>query len=252
MKSIYGIISDIENSSNKAALCIVTDTRGSSPRKAGSKMIVYGDRKIQGTVGGGSVELQVIDDAMEAMKLGQPVKKTYNLEHDLAMHCGGTMEVYIEPVANSLKLYIFGAGHIGRVVAKFAAELGFNITLFDNRPEIFNEFSTAGYELVKKDYFEAIDQAVFDENTYVVVVTHKHAHDEDIIARVAKKLHKYAGMIGSKRKVALAKKKFIEENILNNEELEKIDMPIGIECKAETPQEIAVSIVAKLVEVKNS
>ncbi len=252
MQSIFSKIEELKSEQQSAALCIVIDTKGSTPRKHGAKMIVFTDGSIYGTIGGGSVEKEVSEKAVMLIKTGKPEKCTFSLEKDLGMHCGGYMEVYIEPVIPLKKLYIFGAGHIGRAVAKFAAELNFAITLFDAREGIFldNEFSA--YTSVNMDYFKAIDNAVFDENTFSVIVTPKHSFDEEILAKIGKKPHAYIGMIGSANKVELLKKRFIKEKILTKIELDKIDMPIGIKFAVETPQEIAVSIIAKLIDVRNT
>ena len=252
MGSIYQTISELEKSRKPAAICIEVDSKGSTPRKAGAKMIVFPDGKIIGTIGGGSIEQQVIEDAKEVVKKNTSLKKAYNLAVDLGMSCGGAVEVYIEPICKIDSLYIFGAGHIGRVVAKFATELDFNVTIFDNRDDIFESIDLKDVSLVKKDYFESIEYSEFDNNTYIVIVTPNHTWDEEVLAKVAKKTHAYVGMIGSKRKIVIVRKKFLENKTFTEEELNSIDMPIGIKLNAETPQEIAVSIVAKLIDVRNS
>jgi len=252
MKNIYSELNELIKSGKNAALCVVVETKGSTPRKAGSKMIVYDDKKILGTIGGGSIEFNVIDKAIEVIQNNAPQKFTFNLESDLDMTCGGYVEVYIEPVFPLPKLYIFGAGHVGKAVAEFASKTGFEITLFDEREGIFNSITLQNTKFVQGNYFEEIEKANFDNNTYVVVTTPKHAYDEEITAICAKKPHTYLGMIGSKRKVATAKKSFLELRGLKPEEIETIDMPIGIKFAAQTPEEIAISIVAKLIDVKNS
>lgn len=252
MTTIYSKIDELRNLGKNAALCIVVATSGSTPRKIGAKMIVLEDKTIYGTIGGGSIEKDVIDYVVEIIKEGMPVIKSYELEEDLKMKCGGSMKVYIEPLNVLKKLYIFGAGHIGKAIVKFAKELEFNITVFDSREGIFNSNEFEGCKCVCNDYFKAIDKTVFDENTFIVIVTPKHEYDEGILKRVAVKPHAYVGMIGSKRKVDIVMKKLIEEKILSQTEIEKIDMPIGIPFAAETPQEIAVSIIAKLIDVRNT
>jgi xanthine dehydrogenase accessory factor len=251
MEHIFVKAEEIINGQIPAAICIVVDTQGSTPRKQGAKMIVYADGTIYGSIGGGSVEKEVAEKAMMLIGTGKPAKFTFNLEKDLGMHCGGMMEVFIEPLNPAAKLFIFGAGHIGKALAMFARELEFSVTLFDPREEIFNEEMRGRYTCINKDYFQAIREVNFDDNTYVVIVTPKHVYDEDILAAVARKPNAYLGMIGSTRKVDLLKKRFIEEAVLTQEELEKIDMPVGIKFKAETPQEIAISILAKLIDVRN-
>ncbi|MEI6766355.1 MAG: XdhC/CoxI family protein [Bacteroidota bacterium] len=250
--NLYSEIDEIRNSGRSAVLCIITETTGSSPRKAGSKMIVFNDGTIKGTIGGGAIEFQAIQEALTLIGKTEPVKKIYQLEQDLGMHCGGTMEVFFEPFGPRNSLYIFGAGHIGRVLARFAHDLGFRITLFDNRPEIFNEFDTSAYSCIDGDYLENIKNTAFDSNTFVVIVTHKHIHDEDILEACAKKDHAYLGMIGSRRKVAEATKRFLENKLMTEQQISEVNMPIGISMKVETPEEIAISILAKLIDVRNS
>lgn len=215
-------------------------------------MIVHADGTVDGTIGGGSIEKEVAEMAVKMIPAGLPAKVSFNLDKDLGMHCGGTMEVYIEPLASMKKLFIFGAGHIGKVLAGFARELEFSVTMIDPREEMARDEAFAGFHFICRDYFEAIGEAEFDDDTYIVIVTPKHVFDEDILAAVARKPHAYLGMIGSIRKVELLKKRFLAEKILASEELEAIDMPIGIKFKVETPREIAISILAKMIDVRNT
>jgi len=249
---IYKQISEIIRQNQEAVLCIITDTTGSSPRKAGSKMIVFPDKKITGTIGGGSIEFQAISDALDVMKTGVPTKKTYQLEEDLAMHCGGTVELFFDPIKSHPDLYIFGAGHIGRVVARFARDFGFRVTLFDQRDKIFDEFDSAAYTCINENYFAAIEKATFNSGTFCVIVTPKHLYDENILIKLLRKPHAYLGMIGSPAKVAVARKNLIEKEGFTEQEINMVDMPIGIKFNAVTPEEIAISITAKLIDVKNS
>ncbi len=251
MKTIYQEIANIENSSRPAALCIVTDTQGSSPRKAGSKMIVFEDGSIIGTIGGGSIEKEVIDEALKVIKKKTPFFNKYVLKNDVGMLCGGGMDVYIEPISRQQKLIIFGAGHISRTLVAFAKELGFIITVIDERPGIMNDSCFENCTKFNLIFNEAIEKIEFDDNTYIVIVTHKHIHDAEVLKLVCKKKHAYLGMIGSKVKVAEIKKEFIKEKILTEDQFNKIDTPIGIKLAANTPQEIAVCILAKLIDVRN-
>lgn len=252
MQSIFSKAEDIKNEQESAALCIVVDTKGSTPRKQGAKMIVYADGTIFGTIGGGGIEKEVADKALEVITSGKSEKCVFNLGTDLGMHCGGHMEVYIEPIGATQKLYIFGAGHIGKALAGFAKALDFGVTLFDPREDIFKGKEFENCNCINKDYFEAIEEALFDGTAHCVIVTPKHSFDEEILARIARKPHAYIGMIGSTRKVDLLKKRFLAENLLTAEELDSIDMPIGIKLHAESPQEIAICILAKLIDVRNT
>ncbi len=252
MQSIFLKAEEIKNQQKRGAICIVTDTTGSTPRKHGSKMIVFEDGTIYGSIGGGSVEKDVAVKAVSLISAGKPAKFTFNLEDDLGMHCGGTMEVYIEPINPAQKLLVFGAGHIGKAVALFARELDFSVHIIDPRENIFTEDMLRDHHCINKDYFQAIEEFPFDENTYGIIVTPKHLYDEEILGKIARKPHAYVGMLGSSRKVEMAKKRFLEEKILTREEIDAVDMPIGLKFKVQTPQEIAVSILAKVIDVRNS
>jgi xanthine dehydrogenase accessory factor len=252
MKTIYQEIANLENSTKPAALCLVTSTQGSSPRKAGSKMIVFDDGTIIGTIGGGSIEKEVIDEAMKVIKQKTTCYKEYKLKNDVGMLCGGSMNVFIEPISKQQKLIIFGAGHISRTLSKFAIELGFSVTVIDERPGIMEDSSFENCVKLNMIFNDAIEKIEFDDNSYIVIVTHKHANDSNVLKLVCKKKFAYLGMIGSKVKVAEVKKEFIKDKILTEEQFNMIDTPIGIKLAANTPQEIAICILAKLIDVRNS
>ena len=252
MHDIFDEIKTLSEQGIAAVLCIVTATTGSTPRKSGSKMIVHEDGSITGTIGGGSIEYQVIKDAMGMMSGGNPVTKRFHLENDMAMHCGGTMEIYFEPFGNRPKLYIFGGGHIGKALAGYATGLGFVPCVFDQREDIFDSWDQMEVVTRTGDYIEIIESLEFDSNTYIAIVTPKHEFDEKVLFACLPHKYAYLGMIGSKRKVAEIKKKALETKVATAEELDKVDMPIGIPFAAETPAEIAISIIAKMIDVKNS
>ena len=252
MQSIFQKAEELKNQQKRGAICIVIDTSGSTPRKHGSKMIVFEDGTIYGSIGGGSVEKDVAEKAVGLMAEGVPAKFTFNLEDDLGMHCGGTMEVYIEPINPAQKLLLFGAGHIGKAVAQFARDLEFSISIIDPRENIFTPEMLHEYHCINEDYFKAIEAFPFDGNTYCVIVTPKHLYDEEILGKIARKPHAYLGMLGSHRKVEMARQRFLDEKVLTPEELDAVDMPIGLKFNVQTPQEIAVSIIAKLIDVRNS
>ncbi len=234
-----------------SALCIVTAIRGSVPGKAGAKMIVFSDGTIDGTVGGGAIEKQVIEDALEVIRRGGTVSREYNLGADLSMTCGGSVTVYIEPLRKSARLYIFGAGHIGAQLAQYASGLDFETCVIDWREELLHEPGAHEYSVMVRPYLEAVSEITFDRQSYIVIVTPNHEMDEDILAAVGKREAAYIGLIGSKRKIETLRRRFLKEEILTGEELDRVDMPIGIKFNAVTPSEIAISIVAKLIDVRN-
>lgn len=252
MKSFYQKLSEVERENRKAALCIVTSTSGSAPRKSTSKMIVYESGEIIGTVGGGGIEKRIIEEAIKVLKTGVSSTFNFNLLKDIGMKCGGSMEVYVEPIVTQCKLYIFGGGHIGKSLSKFASETGFQTTVIDERLDIFKEYNSENLHTENVNFEEYIKNLNFDNNSYFVIVTHNHTNDFAILKLLCKKTRAYLGMIGSKRKIEDIKKLLVAEKLQTKIEVESIDMPIGIPIAAETPEEIAISILAKLIDVRGN
>ena len=241
----------IRKNNHQAALCTLVRTAGSTPRMTGAKMIVYSDGRISGTIGGGNLEKKVIEEAILQIQLDKPASFEHHLLQEHNMCCGGTVEVYIEPIKRTKKLYIFGAGHVGKALSEVASSLDFDIVVLDGRKEQLEAVQGAMITRLFHDFEIGMPEIDFDENTFVVIMTHDHALDRKILAHCIGQSHAYLGMIGSMRKVAITKKLFIRENIATQEELESVDMPMGIDIKAEGPNEIAISILANLIKVKN-
>lgn len=252
MDNIFIKAGDIYKDSRGSAMCIVTSNSGSVPGKIGAKMVVFDDGTIEGTVGGGAVESRTIKEALEVIRTQKPVHKEYNLGDDFAMTCGGNVSIYIEPFVKPAKLYIFGGGHIGKALAQYAPDMGFQTVVIDWRSDVFEDSDKVKYKQLRKPYMEAIDDIIYDESTYIVIVTPNHEMDEDILAAVGDKTAAYIGLIGSRSKVAALNERFRRDNILTDEQLKRVDMPIGIKFKAISPNEIAISILAKIIDVKNS
>jgi len=235
-----------------AVLCLVVETGGSTPRKSGSKMLVYSDGRIDGTIGGGNIEKELIAEALNALKTGENSLKTFQLSKDLEMQCGGKMTVYIEPLVCPPQLVIFGAGHISGALAKMAAIAGFSITVADDRKGIFESWEQKNVSMVEKPFDEAIKSIDFNQNSYIVVCTYLHESDLKVVAGGLFLPHKYLGMIGSKRKIEKTATLLEKDFGFTKDQIQSIDMPIGIPIACETPEEIAVSILARLVDVRNS
>lgn len=251
MKNIYEKIIEAQKSNSETALCIVVNTRGSTPQKCGAKMLVHEDGSICGTIGGGNLEKKVTENALKVIKNKQPEFFRHDLLHQHNMCCGGTMEIYIEPIMKKNKLYIFGAGHTGQALAKFASDFDFEIFLIDDRKEYLNNNNIEGTNKMNLPFSQALNLLPFDNNTFIAILTYKHEIDRDILAFCLKKPHAYIGMIGSKRKIEITKKMFSDAKIATEDELKEIDMPIGINISAQSPEEISVSILAKMIAVKN-
>jgi xanthine dehydrogenase accessory factor len=240
-----------ESAGNGFALCTVVGVKGSAPRRTGAKMIVFADGRTMGTIGGGAVERSVIANARAVITGGTARLFRHDLLHQHNMCCGGTMEIFIDPMKKKSNLYIFGAGHTGAALAKYAVDFPFDVFLIDDRKEQLDACDIAGVHKMNLDYRDALPVLPFDDSTYVCIMTYSHPIDREILAYCLKKPHAYLGMIGSRRKTGLTRKMFMEAGIGTEEELQSVDMPMGVEIHAEGPEEIAVSILGKLIEVKN-
>ena len=251
MRSIYEIVAGLEQRGIEAALCIITETHGSTPLKEGAKMVVCRNKKMFGTIGGGNLEKQVIEDALAVMESGKPEIFEHQLVRDHQMCCGGSVFVFIEPVRKRNKLIVFGAGHVGKEVVRLSQSLNFQISLVDERSEMLNGLEWGDAKIFNMHHNEFLSNVVFDVNTFIVICTHLHHYDREILAQCIKQPSAYLGMIGSMRKVVVTRKTFIKQEWASEEELSKVDMPMGFNIGGNSPAEIAISIVAKLVAVMN-
>ena len=251
--NIYSEIEKVRKSGIDAALCTIIHTKGSTPRKVGAKMLVLADGTIKGTIGGGNLEKEVIKNALIQLKKNEPKLFKHDLLHQHNMCCGGTVEIFIEPLEKMKRLYIFGAGHTGQALAKYALGMDFEIFVIDDRKEYIDQLKEVPeVNKLHLNYKKVLPTLPFDEQTFVVILTYEHEIDRDILSYCIKKPHAYLGMIGSQRKIEMTKKMFLDAGIATKEQLEKVNMPIGANILAETPEEIAISILAELIEVKNS
>lgn len=251
MKKIWHTISEQQRKKQPVALCLVVGTKGSSPRKTGSKMLVFADGSIQGSIGGGHLEKKVIAQALKQLETGLSAAFQYDLLQQLNMCCGGTVTVYIEPVMPEPVLYIFGAGHTGKALSEMAVQFGFEVFVIDDRKQYLDEIQHPEVNKMPLAHAQVLPSLPFDENTYIAIMTYDHAYDREILQYCLSKPYAYLGMIGSQRKVEVTRKMFLEAGLANQEQLTKVDMPMGLNIHAETPEEIAISIMAKLIDIKN-
>lgn len=250
--NIYRKIYEAQSNNEDVALCTIVNTRGSAPRKIGAKMIVSGNGSIYGTIGGGALEKKTIEDAIEVINKKEPKLFRHDLLHQHSMCCGGTVDIYIEPIMKKNRLYIFGAGHTGIALAKHATDTGFEVVVVDDRKEYIEQLNLEGVEKMNLPFDKASGFLPFNKGTFIAIMTYNHDTDRNILANCIKKPHAYLGMIGSRRKVEITKKMFREASIATDEELNAVDMPMGIDIKSESPEEIAISILARLIETKHT
>ncbi len=231
-------------------MATVIESLGSAPREEGARMLIKADGSIVGTIGGGAIEKKIIDEALTLMNAASPQFVKYELK-DIGMACGGCMSVFLEPLRQQPQLIIFGAGHIGSVLSQIGKMLDFTVTVVDNRPEFAKkELLTWADTVIAEDYKQAIARLTYSDRTYMVILTHKHVHDFEVLEQLIHKPFCYLGMIGSKTKVAKAFQQLRDKGV-SESIIKKIHSPVGISIGANTPAEIAISIAAELVAVSS-
>jgi len=236
-------------------LVTIVETKGSTPREVGAKMVVGKDGLIAGTIGGGITEARVIEEAKQALKKGKGKLLNYHLTKEQAALdegaiCGGEMKVFIDILQPKEEVLIFGAGHIAACVSKLAKMVGFKVTIIDDRKEFANQdrFPEAD-EIIAEETEKALNHLKITSSTYIIVLTRGHLKDEEVLGSVIRSGAAYTGMIGSRKKNATVFQ-HLEEQGISQEELDKVYSPIGIDINAQTPEEISVSIMAEIIQFK--
>ena len=229
------------------AIATIIRTEGSTPRKPGSKMIILQDGSTIGTMGGDCLEAGIVDVALNAISEGKSTTIDVALKEEelggVGMKCGGTADVYIEVVKPTPRLLIIGGGHIGAEVAKLGLNLGFSVTVIDPSAKagIFPELVEVIYEPIDK----GISRVEISPQTYIVIAT-EHKYDELALKAVVDSNAAYIGVVGSSRKAAVIHRNLANEGI-SKDKLRRVHIPIGLNIGAETPEEIAISIIAEIV-----
>jgi xanthine dehydrogenase accessory factor len=239
----------------RGALATIVHTNGSIPSYESSRMLVREDGSVAGTIGGGCVEAEVWAAAKEVMQQEQPRKMTFNLNHDadydVGLICGGTLEIFVEPLLPQPMLYIFGGGHVSLAVARAASAAGFGIGVIDDRAAFANSERFPMATEVYTSYEEAFEKLKPNASSYMVIVTRGHKDDMRVLAWAVRTPARYIGMIGSKRKV-ISVYKALERDGYSPEEFERVNAPVGLDIGALSPEEIAVSIAAELIAVRRN
>jgi len=253
---IFQKAAEFETEGKPFALVTITSEKGSAPRMLGAKMLVLSDGSIVGSIGGGRLEKEAIADALKAIAEGKSCAKKYSLTPEdkggLGMFCGGEVEVFIDVSQPSPLLLILGGGHIAHELHYFAPWLGFRVIVVDNRRDFATKerFPNA-FKVINAEYNDEKLKELADENTYVVIITHGHMGDKDALKNMITTKSAYIGMIGSKNKVKKIKE-LLEKEGVSKEKLNNVYSPIGLDIGADTPSEIALSILAEIVAVKNT
>jgi xanthine dehydrogenase accessory factor len=241
VKEILGALQQSIDAGEPVALATVVDVKGSSPAQVGFKLLVRADRSVVGNLGGGALEARVREEAAAALAEGKSRLVHYALretgEDAVGMLCGGEVTVFVEVYQPAPVLLIVGGGHIGRPLAEMARILGFNVQVVDVRPE--------------RATVPQLDPAAITPWTYAVIITEDHMTDEQALCQVLGTLAAYVGMIGSRRKIGIIFDHLRSEGI-TEEQLARVHAPIGLNLGGRSPAEIALSILAEVVQVRYS
>jgi xanthine dehydrogenase accessory factor len=250
---IYEEVLRLKRLGRTSAIATIVECRGSSPQKQGAKMLVRDDGSTMGTLGGGCLEADVVQAARMAIKDGNPMTLPFELtEHEGGLVCGGTVLVYVEPVLLEPHLVILGAGHIGKTLSKLARFTGFRVTVVDDRAEFANrENIPDATDIVVNEFTRAFEQTPIGIDTSIVVATRGHNHDLDAVKAALMTNATYIGLLGSKRKKALLFKA-LEDAGFSREDIGRIVIPVGLPIGSVTPEEIAVSIMAQVIEQRRA
>jgi xanthine dehydrogenase accessory factor len=251
---IYQAILDARRAGRPAALATVIRAQGSVPRHATSKMLVFADGQILGTVGGGELESRTIAVAKEAISSGQARLESYSLagpREDAVGVCGGQVEVFIEPILPPPTVLVLGCGHVGVAVAHLAKWLGFRVLVSDDREELCTpEHIPAADRYLPGELSAVLSATPIDGQTFVVAVTRGYPFDVAALPILLESQTPYIGVIGSRRRWATTVKELTARGI-TKQALQRVHSPIGLHLGAETPEEIAVSIMAEIITLRN-
>jgi xanthine dehydrogenase accessory factor len=253
MTLFYDDFKDAIESGISFALATVVRIHASTPRDPGAKMGVLPDGGTFGTIGGGKLEKLVVDDCMSALESGKPMLKRYSLMPEnkggIGSECGGDVEIFIDVIQKSEKLLIIGAGHVSLAISKIARILGFQIEVVDERADFANKERFPGAIINNSEIDKTDFKSLITPRTIVIIVSRSHEMDKTALGNVVECGAAYVGMIGSKRKV-----KYIMDSLkkagTNTDKLEKVYSPIGLDIGAETPEEIALSILGEIISLK--
>lgn len=251
---IYEEIVRLRQEGRRGAIATIVNVRGSIPSFETAKMLIRDDGSIFGTVGGGCVEAEVWQAAREVMENEKPRTLTFNLnqnpKYDTGLVCGGTLDIFIEPVLPPASLYIFGAGHVALNLYTTAKSAGFDVNVIDDRESYANrERFPNAKEVIADDFDRAMARITPNETSYIVIVTRGHHDDMRVLRWAVQTQARYIGMIGSKRKTITIFRELVKEGIPEHL-FERVHAPVGLDIGAITPEEIAVAITAELIAVR--
>ncbi|MDX1436152.1 MAG: XdhC family protein [Anaerolineales bacterium] len=252
-EAIFETLVSLHRNGQSGVLCTIISSKGSTPRHIGSKMLVTANGDVFGTVGGGEMEQRVIEEAQQALAEGAARILSYELNDpgkgDPGV-CGGQVEVFVEPVLAKPTLVVVGGGHVGKAVAHLAKWLDFGVIVSDDRPEFASrEAVPAGDRFIPGLMSELPEEINISPQTYLVLCTRNVTIDVAGLPSLLQTPAAYIGIIGSKRRWETTRRHLLEQGIAKGD-LDRVVSPMGLELNAETPEEIAVSIMAEIIMLR--
>ena len=248
--ALYEAIIQAQREGRDAVLATVIHDQGSVPRHAGSKMLIYTDGTTLGTIGGGEMESRVIEAAQDVLKTDKPVTHHYEFADPSRGDpgvCGGQIDVFMEPIRPEPTILIIGCGHCGQALAELAHWLGYRVVVTDDRAELCNpNVIPLAHEHINVPPEQIAKAAPIHSRTYIAAVTRGVPLDVAMLPALLESNAPYIGVMGSRRRWATAMKELKAAGV-TEEALARIHAPIGLELEAETPHEIAVSIMAEII-----
>jgi xanthine dehydrogenase accessory factor len=252
----YSILAELMEARSRGIPCVlvtVASVLGSVPRQAGTKMIVYSSGKTSGTIGGGKAEALIIRDALRCLETGKIELKRYPLREgepdSFGAICGGEMTLLIEPQRSGESIYLFGAGHCAVAIARLARSCEMNVFVIEDREDTLNEFEPANQKHLCKSQADFVGKQSWGASDAILLVNRNYGMDRDTLkAILGTSGYGYVGMIGSKRKVLKVYDELRKEG-LSPEDLSQVHAPLGIDIGADSPEEIAISVMAEVLAV---
>ena len=243
----------------RGALATVVRTSGSTPQQPGARLLLCPDGSAVGTVGGGAVEYAVLQELQEIRESGQSKLLSYDLGYDLGMCCGGRMEVFAEPIEATPRLFLLGAGHVAKATAPLARSIGFEVTVVDEREELASEERFPGCRLELIDAGALLRRTELGERDWLLIATHDHGLDEEVLELAMKQRPRYIGLVGSRRKVFRVVQRIAQRHRrapqasgpIAELDLTRVYAPVGADLGAVGPEEIAVSIAGELIALRH-
>jgi xanthine dehydrogenase accessory factor len=253
---IYDEIVRLRKQGQKCALATIVQVKGSIPSYESAKLLVREDGSIVGTVGGGCVEAEVWNAAREVIQAEKPRHLTFSLGQDAAydngLICGGQLNIFIEPVVPQPRAFIFGGGHVSKSISKVANLAGFATVIIDDREAFANpERFPEAEETYAEEYESVFPKLPVTASSYLIIVTRGHRDDMRVLRWAVTTQARYISMIGSKRKTISVIHELEKEGI-SRAAFDRVFAPMGLDIGAESPEEIAVSVVAEMIAMRRS